>query len=171
MRRALDSLYAAGAVLGGLCLLGIVFLVVVQAVSRWLAAPLAGTPELAGYAMINGFFLPFGYAFRKAAHIRISLVVDRLSGNARQAAELICLLVGFGLASYMAFYMCRMALFSLQIGDISQGADATPLWIPQAGLALGAIVFAVAVADSLIECIAAFRRSVSTTVQSTASTR
>ncbi len=170
MRRGLDLLYAAGAGLGGVCLVGIVLLVVAQAVSRWLATPLSGVPEFAGYAMINGFFLPFAYAFRKAAHIRISLVVDRLSGKARQAAELICLAIGFGLASYLAFYVCRMALFSFQIGDISQGADATPLWIPQAGLAVGAILFALAIADSLIECLAAFRRPVSA-AHSTASTQ
>ena len=47
-RRALDGLYAIGAALGGLCLIGIVGLVVAQVTSRWLAVPLAGAPELAG---------------------------------------------------------------------------------------------------------------------------
>ncbi len=156
-RRALDGLYAIGAALGGLCLIGIVGLVVAQVTSRWLAVPLAGAPELAGYAMANSFFLPFAYAFRNAAHIRISLLIDRLSGGWRWTAEFICLAVGFGLASCLAVFMFRMAWVSYMIGDLSQGADATPLWIPQSGIAAGSILLAVALADTFIEHLLAFR--------------
>ena len=156
-RDTLDGLYAIGAALGGLCLIGIVGLVVAQVASRWLAIPLAGAPELAGYAMANSFFLPFAYAFRNAAHIRISLLIDRLSGGWRWTAEFICLGVGFGLASCLAVFMFRMARVSYIIGDLSQGADATPLWIPQFGMAAGSILLAVALADTFIEHLLAFR--------------
>ncbi len=157
-RCALDGLYAIGAVLGGLCLIGIVGLVVAQVTSRWLAIPLAGAPELAGYAMANSFFLPLAYAFRNAAHIRITLFIDRLSGGWRGTAEFVCLGVGFGLASCLAVFMFRMAQVSYVIGDLSQGADATPLWIPQSGTAAGSILLAVALADTLIEHLHAVRR-------------
>ena len=157
-RCALDGLYAIGAALGGLCLIGIVGLVVAQVTSRWLAIPLAGAPELAGYAMANSFFLPLAYAFRNAAHIRISLFIDRLSGGWRGTAEFVCLGVGFGLASCLAVFMFRMAQVSYVIGDLSQGADATPLWIPQSGTAAGSILLAVALADTLIEHLHAVRR-------------
>ncbi len=156
-RHALDGLYAIGAALGGLCLIGIAGLVVAQVASRWLAIPLAGAPELAGYAMANSFFLPLAYAFRNAAHIRISLLIDRLSGGWRWTAEFICLGVGFGLASCLAVFMFRMARVSYIIGDLSQGADATPLWIPQSGMAAGSILLAVALADTFIEHLLAFR--------------
>ena len=156
-RRALDGLYAIGAALGGLCLIGIVGLVVAQAVSRWLAIPLTGAPEFAGYAMANSFFLPLAYAFRNAAHIRITLLIDRLSGGWRWTAEFICLGVGFGLAGCLAVFMFRMARVSYIIGDLSEGADATPLWIPQSGMAAGAILLAAALADTFIEHLLAVR--------------
>ncbi len=162
-RGVVDALYALGAAVGGLCLIGIVVLVVAQAVFRWMAAPLAGAPELAGYAMANSFFLPLAYAFRNAAHIRVSLLIDRLGGARRRTAELICLAVGFGLASLLAVFMCRMAQVSYQIGEVSQGADATPLWIPQSGMALGSVLFAIALADSLIESFHDLRRPISAT--------
>lgn len=157
-RSALDRLYALGAIFGALCLIGIVGLVVAQVASRWLGVPLAGAPEFAGYAMANSFFLPLAYAFRSGAHIRISLLIDRLSDGRRWAAELICLGIGFGLASCLAVFMSRLAQVSYVIGDLSQGADAMPLWIPQIGLAVGSILLAVALADTLIEHLLAARR-------------
>ena len=129
MRRTVDGVYAIGAALGGLCLLAIVVLVVAQVVSRWMAIPIAGAPELAGYAMANSFFFPLAYAFRKGAHIRISLLIDRLGGSWRWTVESICLGLGFALASCLAVFMFRLAQVSFQIRDLSQGADATPLMV------------------------------------------
>ena len=157
-RRALDGLYAIGAILGAICLIAIVGLVVAQVAARWLAAPLAGAPELAGYAMANSFCLPLAYAFRSGAHIRISLLIDRLKDGRHWIAELVCLGVGLGLASCLAVFMCRLAQVSYMIHEISQGADATPLWIPQAGMAVGSVLLAVALADTLVEHLFALRR-------------
>lgn len=157
-RRALDGLYAIGATLGAICLIGIVGLVVAQVASRWLAVPLAGAPELAGYAMANSFCLPLAYAFRHGAHIRISLFIDRLKDGGHWAAELVCLGVGLGLASCLAVFMCRLAQVSYMINEISQGADATPLWIPQSGMAVGSVLLAVALADTLVEHLFDVRR-------------
>ena len=72
MRAKLDMIYGIGAVLGGICLIAIVVLVITQVVARWFGIPIAGVPEISGYAMANSFFLPFAYAFRKGAHIRIT---------------------------------------------------------------------------------------------------
>ena len=149
-RRVLDGLYVVGAVAGGICLLAIAGLVIVQVIARWLGLPLAGMTELAGYAMAGSFFLPLAYAFRAAAHIRITLLIDRLGGASRWLAELLALAVGLGLAGYLAVFMVRMVHVSYLIGDLSQGADATPLWIPQTGMAAGAVLLAVALADTLV---------------------
>ncbi len=157
-RRALDGLYATGAILGAICLIGIIGLVVAQVASRWLGMSLAGAPELSGYAMANSFFLPLAYAFRNGAHIRISLLIDRLKDGRRWVAELVCLGVGFGLASCLAVFMCRLAQVSYMIHEVSQGADATPLWIPQTGMAVGSVLLAVALADTLVEHLFALRR-------------
>jgi hypothetical protein len=50
----------------------------------------------------------------------------------------------------LAWFASRLAWQSFQFNDISQGTDATPLWIPQLGMALGSIVFAIAIADELV---------------------
>ena len=158
MRRALDGLYATAAILGALCLTGIVLVIIAQVASRWMAIPIAGAPEFAGYAMANSFFLPLAYAFRNDAHIRITVLIDRIAGSWRWTVETLCLGVGFGLAGCLAIFMFRLAQVSHEINDLSQGADATPLWIPQSGVAIGSILFAVALADTLIEHLLVARR-------------
>ena len=50
----------------------------------------------------------------------------------------------------LAFYSVRLAWQSHVYNDISQGNDATPLWIPQIAMALGAIVLLVAMADDFV---------------------
>ncbi|HEX3097738.1 MAG TPA: hypothetical protein VHQ02_08475, partial [Usitatibacter sp.] len=44
----------------------------------------------------------------------------------------------------------RLAWQSHAFNDISQGNDATPLWIPQLAMAAGAIVLLVAMVDDLV---------------------
>ena len=51
------------------------------------------------------------------------------------------------LAALFAFYSVRLAWQSHGYDDISTGNDATPLWIPQLGMAVGAVVFAIATVD------------------------
>ena len=48
-----------------------------------------------------------------------------------------------------AWYCCRLAWQSRTFHDISTSSDATPLWIPQIGMAVGAVVLFIAIFDEL----------------------
>ena len=54
------------------------------------------------------------------------------------------------LAGALAFYAIRLTYQSWDFHDISTGNDATPLWIPQIGMAVGAIVLFIALLDDLV---------------------
>ena len=43
-----------------------------------------------------------------------------------------------------------MVRVSHMLGDISEGSDAMPLWIPQIGMAAGSVLLAVALVDRLV---------------------
>ena len=49
-----------------------------------------------------------------------------------------------------AFYCCRLSWQSHLFNDISTGSDATPLWIPQIAMGLGAVIMAIAFIDELV---------------------
>ena len=54
------------------------------------------------------------------------------------------------MAATLAFYAVRMVLQSHEFEEISQGVDATPLWIPQLSMAFGSVVLLIALIDDLV---------------------
>ena len=50
----------------------------------------------------------------------------------------------------LAIFSVRLVWTSRAFNDVSQGNDATPLWIPQLAMAVGAIVLLVAMVDDLV---------------------
>ena len=54
------------------------------------------------------------------------------------------------LAARSAFYSARLVWQSRQFNDISTGNDATPLWIPQLGMAVGTLILLIAFIDELV---------------------
>lgn len=151
MRSALDRLYVACAILAGLALFAVFALIMLQVGG----APFGYTPraadEFAGYAMAASAFLAFPYAFRRGDHIRVVLLVDRLKGSARRLSDLLVLLITAYLVGYFAWYSARLAWQSWMFNELSQGLVPFPMWAPQATMALGNVVFFIAVVDTLIE--------------------
>lgn len=125
-------------------------LIFVQAAGRWLGLSVPGTADYAGYCMAASSFLALAYTLGAGEHIRVTLFLQRLPAGKQRFGELWCLLVGCFLSGYFAFYSVKMVRVSYQINDISQGPDATPLWIPQLGMAAGTTVLAIAFVDHFI---------------------
>lgn len=150
MRRALDGLYDAAAWLAALAMVGVLFWVLASIVSRQLGFNLPGTDAYAGYCMAASGFLALAHTLKRNEHIRVTLLLGRLQGGARQGLELWALTAGTLLGALFAVYSVRLAWISHAINDVSTGNDATPLWIPQIPMAVGAVVLAVALADEWV---------------------
>jgi TRAP-type C4-dicarboxylate transport system permease small subunit len=150
MRAILSGLYLVCGALGALFLAAIAAIVLTSIVSRLLGISIPGLSAYAGYCMAASSFLALAYTFERGGHIRVSIVLQHLDGARRRLAEFWCLGVGSFLAAYLAYFSFKMVRVSIRIGDISQAPDATPLWIPQLGMAFGAAVLAIALIDRLI---------------------
>ncbi len=161
LARALDRFYMLCGVLAAVCLVALTGLILTSIVSRLLGVYLGSLTEIAGYAMAAGSFFGMPYAFRAGAHIRVSLLISNLRGRARWVFELWARAVIAAAAGYLAFYFCRLTWFSWDFGEVSEGADAIPLWIPQAVMAAGAVCFAIATLDSLARALALGEASLS----------
>jgi hypothetical protein len=79
--------------------------------------------------------------------------------------ELWALGAGTLLSLLFAWYSVRLSWQSHVFNDMSTGTDATPLWIPQLGMALGAVVMTVACADEWVLEWRGLRTSASTDEQ------
>jgi len=152
MRRALDRLYQATGHAAALALIAILGLVVAQMVARWFGLLFKGGAQYAGYAMAATSFLAMAYTFNHAAHIRVSLFVNT-AGRWRRGVEIWCYTLAALAGCFLAWYAVKATLLSHRINDISQGQDATPLWMPQTFMAIGAVIFAVALIDNLFRLL------------------
>ena len=149
IRRFLDALYDAAGALAALALVALLLIILAQVATRSLGIPFPGGTEYAGYCMAAASFLALAHTFRRGAHIRVELLAQRLSRTRRRALEIGATAVAAGLAWYFAWFAVRAVRVTRLIGDVSQGQDATPLWIPQLAMAAGVILFAVALTDHL----------------------
>jgi len=150
MRRLLNALYDGAAALAALCMIGLLAMVMLSVVSRLMGFNAPGIDAYAGYLMAGAGFLALAHTFKRGEHIRVTLVLNGFGSKTRRVFEIWCLVVASLLGVLLAFYSCRLAWQSLQFNDISTGNDATPLWIPQLGMAIGAVVFAIAFVDELV---------------------
>jgi TRAP-type C4-dicarboxylate transport system permease small subunit len=151
VRRALDALYDGAAWLAALFMIGTLAMVLAGIVGRLLDWFIPGTDAYAGYCMAGAGFLALAHTFRRGEHIRVTLVLEHLHGPARRRLERFALAVATLLAVAFAFYSVRLAWQSYDFHDISTANDATPLWIPQITMAVGAVVLAIAFVDELVQ--------------------
>ncbi|MBA4265824.1 MAG: TRAP transporter permease DctQ, partial [Comamonadaceae bacterium] len=126
---------------------GSVALGVLARQARW---DIPGLDAYAGYAIVCGLFLALPATLASGDHIRVTLVLDRLPPSLRAPMEWFCLVMGLVVAGVMAWFSIRLAWLSWVTHDVSPAADVTPLWIPQMGVVLGSIGFAVAFAHAIV---------------------
>src|SRR5262249_46711584 len=85
-------------------------------------------------------------------HIRVNLILERF-GKLRRPLEIWSHAAGTFFCSALAWYSVRLSWQSRAFNDVSQGNDATPLWIPQIAMAVGAVILLVAMLDDFVRLI------------------
>jgi len=150
MRRFLDAIYLSAAALAALFMVGLLAMVLLSIVSRQLQFHVPGTDAYAGYFMAASGFLALAHTLKRGEHIRVTLVINMLKGRWKHGLEIWALAAASGLAVLFAFYSVRLSWQSYTFHDVSTSSDATPLWIPQIGMAVGTVVLAIAFIDELI---------------------
>ena len=150
MRKFLDALYIGAAALAAAFMVGLLVMVLLSITGRQLHFNVPGTDAYAGYLMAGSGFLALAHTLKRGEHIRVTLLLGALSGGWKKGLELWALGFATLLSAMFAFYCCRLAWQSKSFNDISTGTDATPLWIPQIGMAAGAVILALAFVDELV---------------------
>lgn len=105
---------------GALATFAMMCLTTADALSRYaFNSPILGALELTEkYLMVAAIFLGLSYAYRGGLFIRVTLLVDRLSGPARIAADCLSQLATLAFCVFVLFATGRQALRAL--GDDTQ---------------------------------------------------
>ena len=150
MRRALDTLYDGAAWIAAIFMVGTLLAVLAGIADRYLNMNWRGTDMYAGYCMAAAGFLALAHTLKRGEHIRVTLILQALGPRMRHVVEIAALAIACLLAAAFTFYSAKLVYQSNQFHDISTGNDATPLWIPQIAMAVGACVLLIAFIDELV---------------------
>jgi TRAP-type C4-dicarboxylate transport system permease small subunit len=160
VRKALDLLYDAAGHLAAFFMIGVLAMVLASVIGRIAGFNLRGSDAYAGYCTAAASFLALAHTLKRGEHIRVMLFLERFGGRLRRPLDLWSHAAGTFFCAVLAFYSARLVWQSHVYNDVSQGNDATPLWIPQLAMAAGSIVLLVAMVDDLI--LLARRREIAT---------
>ncbi len=153
VRSFLDRLYIFSGIIAALFLIAILSLIVIQMLARWTGEVFSGAPDYAGYCMAAASFFAFAHALNRGAHIRVSIVLNAVGPKMKRLLEIWCFAIATSLGWYFTYYASKATYWSWKFNDISQGQDATALWIPQMSMVLGSTIFAIALTDHLIHVL------------------
>jgi TRAP-type C4-dicarboxylate transport system permease small subunit len=150
VRKSLDTLYDAAGYLAAFFMVGILLMVLASVTGRLLNFNLRGSDAYAGYCMAAASFLALAHTLKRGEHIRVMLFLERFGGRYKRPLDLWSHAAGAFFCAVLAFHSVRLVWQSWSFHDISQGNDATPLWIPQIAMAAGALVLLLAMVDDFV---------------------
>ena len=162
MRRLLDGIYGTALVAACLAMVAIALMVGAQILGRIAdrvalalgAEPfgfaIPGLSEFGGFLFVGAAVLALPAALREGGHVRVTLLAGVLRGLPGRVVAALVLAVALALAGWAAWHLGAQALDSWTFNTRSFGMVRTPLWGPQAVLALGFLLLAVALLDELV---------------------
>ena len=169
MRRLLDTLYRAELWAAALCLVAIALLVGAQLAGRLLDGTLAllhlprtdfnilSLNEICGYLLAGASFLALAGTLKAGAHIRVTLVLGMFSERVRRYVEIWAFGFAAAACGYGTYQLANFTWVSLRFHEVSPGVIRVPLAIPQAAMAIGALILTIALIDELVVVIRAGR--------------
>lgn len=161
MPTILNTIYKAAGLLSAFLILAICLLISAQIVLNGMGRLFPGLlpstipsyADFAGFMLAGATFLAMAYTLRSGGHIRVNLVVQRLSPRAVLFAEILTLATASAFVGYAVFFAGALVQESLHYGDVSNGIIPVPLWIPQSAMTFGLGLLLIALLHTLAEVL------------------
>jgi len=149
----------AGVIAGGITA-AIGFVVCYAVFVRYLLnQPIGWSEEVGTYLMLWAAFLGAGYTLQTDGHIGVDLISRRLPRGIRTKLEIAKHLVGIAFLILLAAKGFEDCLLSFRLGEVSVGALAIPMAIPQAALPVGAVLLGLQMGERLLGALIRSRAS------------
>lgn len=128
-------------------------MILTQIVGRWFGVIIPSTEDFSGYLLAAASFLALAYTFRHGSHIRVTLLIHLLSSALQRKLMYLVLVIFALITGYGAYHLCYLVYESWSFHELSQGYIAVPIWIPQLPMALGAVLFFIALVDDIVSSL------------------
>ena len=151
-RRLLDGLFNISGYIASVFLAAIAGLIVAQIVGRFVAVAIDAI-EVSGFCMAASAFFGLAATLKGGVHIRVNLLIGGLRGWRKRSTELWCTGAGTIAMSYFTTQTVLMVYDTFRFGEKTKGLVIMDLWIPQAAMAAGIAVLAIALADEFVSAL------------------
>jgi len=146
----LNKIYKFSGYIAAFFLILVAVFILIGISSRIFGFYIRGLAEYSGYCMAASSFFALAYTFVEGGHIRITLFLEKISGNKKKYLENWCLVIATFFSGYLAFYFIKMLIISYKFQERSEGADEILIWIPQTSVAIGSSIFFICIFHKLI---------------------
>jgi TRAP-type C4-dicarboxylate transport system permease small subunit len=141
-------------------LLAMIVLIGLEAIVRNVfGGSLQVTDEIGGYLLVGMTFLSMSVAEAHGAFHRVELIQARLGFNARVISQIVFDLMSLGASAVITWQLTRLVLNSWRAEDVAPTPLQTPLWLPQAAMAIGTALLCVALVRTIHTKAKRIRRS------------
>lgn len=149
--RAVDALALAGAGLAAAALAATCLMMGAEIVARYaFNTDLPFSWEYSGYLMSAAFFLGAAYALRCGTHIRLGLLHQLPWPRVRLAGEMLSTVLALAVVALITWSLGDQAWQAWERGAQSYTPMQTPLFIPQALPAIGAVLLCLQLVARLV---------------------
>jgi len=131
-----DAMGMLAAALVAALLLAICYDVTVRYVFN---APTAWATELSTYGLVGIAFLGLGHAYLQGAHVRVELLVSRLSAASQRALSTAMAWIGLWYATVFLWRVTILVIENQAYGTRNYGLLNTPIYLPQILMVVGLI--------------------------------
>ena len=143
--RTIDALGYVGAAGAALACAALAVMLVVEVIATsFLAWSQPWAVEYASYFLALTLFLGSAWALRTGGHIRVSALLALVPPRVARLIDLAGSIFALGVIGWVAVALVSQALRTLELGSVSYYPSRTPLVYPQALLALGFVLLALA---------------------------
>jgi TRAP-type C4-dicarboxylate transport system permease small subunit len=136
--RLIEKLSHAGGIAAGVCILLMTALILLEVLVRTAAGTsILIAEEYSAYLLAAFGTLALAYTFKADGHIRVDLVLSKLSRRGRGVVNLACTLIAFFIFVFAAYEAWGVFYGSWLSQETSMYYSKTRLWLPQLPIVLG----------------------------------
>lgn len=138
-------------VLCAIFLVAMIVLIGAEAIARnVLHTSLQVTDEIGGYLLVALTFLSMPVAEAHGAFHRVELIQSRLGPSARIISQIVFDVMSLIASGLVTWQLTRLTLNSWRAEDVAPTPLQTPLWMPQATMAIGMALLCLALIRTMI---------------------
>ena len=152
--RPFNVLERASLWLSAICLIGMVLLILAEVILRGLFnSTTEHSDELVGYLLVGLSFLSLALCQSRGAFHRVEMVQMRLGPRGQAVSALIFNLMSFGYIALTDWYFLQFVMSSYRREAAASTVLATPLWIPETAMIVGATMLLIVLGKAIVDDI------------------